>query len=276
MHNGSDFADLLRFYVNKTGYTTGQLSKRSGVPKPTIVNWIEGRVRRPRSWRDLARLAQALHLRQAQTTKLLKCAGHPALQELFAKAQKNENTTETELLSEWFRREDPTRQRNRLYFFDNMAQQRMRAEDWKKLHNDCQVITFKLLLIRGAISRDHIDFALDVLELQWRMECSDLIKRFMRLEHLPNRYVRKQFVKTSLCNTWLDRLKQDTDNLDLLVDQCTWPEQLQHSMKKINMTLYSLERTSNELLRFFDDKLLKTLGELEHEIEDARRYFMES
>lgn len=274
MRTRFDFAELLQFYVNKEGYTTGQLSKRSGIPKPTIVNWLEGRVRRPRSWQDLLKLARALRLRQPDATKLLKCTGHPTLQELWTKAQISQNSAEMELLFEWFREKEARQQKNRLYFFENMVQQRMQAEDWKQLHKDCQVITFKLLLIRGAISRDHIEFALDALELQWRMECSDLIKRFMRLEHLPDRHVRQQFLETSRCNTWLDRLEKDTDDLDLLVDECTWPEQLQRSMKEISMTLYRLERTSNELLRYFDDKLLKTLRELEHEIEDARRHFM--
>ena len=82
MSNRFDFAELLQFYVNKSGYTTGQLSKRSGIPKPTIVNWLEGRVRRPRSWQDLVKLAKALRLRQAEVGKLLKSARHPTPLEL--------------------------------------------------------------------------------------------------------------------------------------------------------------------------------------------------
>ncbi len=269
-----DFVDLLQFHVDKEGYTTGQLSKRSGIPKPTIVNWLEGRVRRPRSWKDLVRLAKALRLRQTEASKLLKCVGHPTLQELWSQAQIEKESFEIELLSEWFKSKDAIYKNNRSHFFENMVQQRMQAEDWKQLHKDCQTITFKLFLIRGAISRDNIEFALETLEMQWRMECSDLVKRFMSLEYLPNRYVKRQFLETSRCNTWLDRLKKDVDYLDLLVDQCALPEQLQHAMKEVSMTLYRLERTSNELLRFFDDQLLKILRELEYEIENARRHFM--
>ena len=68
MRTRFDFAELLQFYVNKEGYTTGQLSKRSGIPKPTIVNWLEGRVRRPRSWQDL--VSQPLRLLPAGVRKV--------------------------------------------------------------------------------------------------------------------------------------------------------------------------------------------------------------
>lgn len=58
-------------------YTPGLLARRSGVPKMTIVNWLEGRVERPRRWQDLARVAAALRLGPADALALLQAGGYP-------------------------------------------------------------------------------------------------------------------------------------------------------------------------------------------------------
>ncbi|MGB0385540.1 MAG: hypothetical protein ACPGWR_12010 [Ardenticatenaceae bacterium] len=274
MHNRFYFADVFSVYVKQSGYTPGQLSRHSGIPKPTIVNWLEGRVRRPRSWRDLVKLAGVLHLDQSDATRLLQSAGHPPIKELLARAKASKKRAELELLSKWIITPNGNQQQSKRYLFDAMVQRRMQAEDWKLLHEDGQTISFKLFMVRGAISADHMAFALESLEMQWRMECSDLIKRFIRLEHLPDRRVREQFREANRRSRWLERLQQNTERLDYIVDQCAMPADLQVYMRDLSATLYRLERISNELLRFFDDKLLRTLRELEHDIEEARRHFL--
>jgi tetratricopeptide (TPR) repeat protein/transcriptional regulator with XRE-family HTH domain len=75
-------AIVLGRYAERSGYSAGQLARLSGVPKATLVNWLAGRVRKPRHWQDLARLAAVLHLGEEETTALLRAAGHPALEEL--------------------------------------------------------------------------------------------------------------------------------------------------------------------------------------------------
>jgi tetratricopeptide (TPR) repeat protein len=94
-------ADVLGQYVNRSGYTPGQLAKLSGIPKPTIVNWLEGRVRKPRGVDDLLRLMAVLHLQQSEASTLLLAAGHPTINELRQSAMQTGNTSQLELLAQW-------------------------------------------------------------------------------------------------------------------------------------------------------------------------------
>jgi transcriptional regulator with XRE-family HTH domain len=70
------FSDILKLYNQRTGFTLSQLSRLSGIPKPTLANWLSGRVNKPRRRSDVVRLAKALHLEEIETRELLKAAGH--------------------------------------------------------------------------------------------------------------------------------------------------------------------------------------------------------
>ena len=94
-------ADVLGQYVTRSGYTPGQLAKLSGIPKPTIVNWLEGRVRKPRGVNDLLRLTAVLHLQESEASNLLQSAGHPAIPELRQSAIQTGNSKRVELLAQW-------------------------------------------------------------------------------------------------------------------------------------------------------------------------------
>lgn len=69
------FADSLGFYVQRSAYSAGQLAHLSGVPKMTIVHWLEGRVTRPRRWQPLVNLLAALRLSEAEADEVLAAAG---------------------------------------------------------------------------------------------------------------------------------------------------------------------------------------------------------
>lgn len=94
-------ADVLSEYVHRSGYTTGQLAKLTAVPKPTIVNWLEGRVKRPREHQDILRLAAVLHLDSQEVERLLAAAGQPPLAELHAQAQQSSDSAALSLLRPW-------------------------------------------------------------------------------------------------------------------------------------------------------------------------------
>jgi non-specific serine/threonine protein kinase len=81
-------------------YTPGLLSRLSGVPKATIVNWLIGRVARPRRWQDLVLVASALRLNEAEVDLLLGVAGHPPTATLRGQI---EDPAEHKLLQTWFR-----------------------------------------------------------------------------------------------------------------------------------------------------------------------------
>jgi predicted ATPase len=101
------FADVLRQSVNRPSYrvTPGLLGKMSGVPKATIVNWLEGRVAHPRRWQDVIRVADALRLDADETERLLKAGGHPGLAELAA----TDGSEDEHLLDSWLRSATPMR-----------------------------------------------------------------------------------------------------------------------------------------------------------------------
>jgi|GEM_PF-827557 tetratricopeptide (TPR) repeat protein/transcriptional regulator with XRE-family HTH domain len=84
--SSSFLADVLTRFVSRAGYTSGQLARLTGIPKATIVNWMEGRVKRPRGSEDLLRLAAILHLDEIDATELLQAAGHPSIAELREQA----------------------------------------------------------------------------------------------------------------------------------------------------------------------------------------------
>jgi predicted ATPase len=79
-------ADVLQEHTRSAPYTVtpGLLAKLAGLPKSTIINWLDGRVARPRRWEDLLRVADALRLSEAESNELLEAAGHPPLADLRA------------------------------------------------------------------------------------------------------------------------------------------------------------------------------------------------
>ena len=99
-------ADVLAEYMRRPDYpyTPGLLAKRSGVPKATIVNWLEGRVEKPRRWQDLARVAAILRLSAAAASRLLQAGGYPPVALLQAEVTAPEDRA---LLSQWM--EQPER-----------------------------------------------------------------------------------------------------------------------------------------------------------------------
>ena len=74
-----NFATMLRGYTRAAGLTYEELAEAAQLPLDTLLNWLKGRVQRPRNWRDVAQVARALHLGYAQADALLRAATHPSL-----------------------------------------------------------------------------------------------------------------------------------------------------------------------------------------------------
>jgi predicted ATPase len=100
MYTPFQLADILHQLMRRPNlrYTPGLVSKLSGVPKATIVNWLEGQVKKPRRWQDLLRVADALRLNADDTTRLLQSAGHPPVEALLARAERPQDRA---LLAGW-------------------------------------------------------------------------------------------------------------------------------------------------------------------------------
>lgn len=95
------FYEVLTEFVKRGGHTSGQLERISGVPKQTIVSWLDGRVKKPRSWQDILRLAVAMRLNEPEANRLLRAVSRPPVAELLRDAQKEQNKEIIELLAFW-------------------------------------------------------------------------------------------------------------------------------------------------------------------------------
>jgi hypothetical protein len=91
-------SEVLNPYVEQSGYTAGQLSKLTSIPKATLINWLNGRVQKPRNVCDLLRVAHALHLDKAETSRLLTAGGYPSIEKLMAMPGDHE---QRQLLAPW-------------------------------------------------------------------------------------------------------------------------------------------------------------------------------
>ncbi len=47
------FSELLERHRQTMLYSAGQLALLSGIPKRTIINWLDGTVGRPRNWQSI-------------------------------------------------------------------------------------------------------------------------------------------------------------------------------------------------------------------------------
>jgi hypothetical protein len=74
------------------------MAQLSNVPKRTIINWLDGTVKRPRHWQSVVRVAAALRLSQTQTDELLIAAELPDLASLVAQTNDPEDHS---LLDSW-------------------------------------------------------------------------------------------------------------------------------------------------------------------------------
>ena len=92
-------AEVLRLYMRRAPrpYTPGLLSRFSGVPKATLVNWLEGHVTQPRRWHDIVKVADALRLSASDADMLLEAAGFPPIAELLRVAAPSDRA----LLQPW-------------------------------------------------------------------------------------------------------------------------------------------------------------------------------
>lgn len=94
----SSFSEITARYIARSGYNVCQVGRLAGLPRTTLVNWLEGQVKKPRLWQDVVKLARALRLNRVEADELLHVAGHPSLSRLQVQAQGKE---EQDLLSVW-------------------------------------------------------------------------------------------------------------------------------------------------------------------------------
>lgn len=100
-----NFTETLGLFVTRSGYNTAQLARLSGLPRMTLVNWLEGQVQKPRNWEDVVRLAQGLGLTQNETSDLLQSAKFPPFSQLQGQVKVGK---EHNLFTFWSEKETPS------------------------------------------------------------------------------------------------------------------------------------------------------------------------
>ncbi len=100
------FHFVLAIFVERSGLAVDDLAMLSAVPAETIKNWLEGKVRRPRSWQDIVRLGSVLHLTIPEMDTVLQAAGRPRITDLL---QNTPPGKDKDLLAPWV--EEATRRR---------------------------------------------------------------------------------------------------------------------------------------------------------------------
>jgi tetratricopeptide (TPR) repeat protein len=76
------FYEVLGTFMQRAYCSGSRLAQLSGLPRQTIISWLQGRVNKPHRWQDVARVAAALHLNEADATLLLRSAGHCSIDKL--------------------------------------------------------------------------------------------------------------------------------------------------------------------------------------------------
>lgn len=115
------FYEVLDELIKKVGQTPGRLAEltctvdprtgdrieASGLSRKTIESWREGTVKRPREWRDLLRLAQAMRLTKAEVNRLLTAARHATVDALWDDATSHNDGSALALLATWRQEQTP-------------------------------------------------------------------------------------------------------------------------------------------------------------------------
>lgn len=95
------FDEVLAGLIEQSGLPLPRLAKLSSVSQKTIESWLEGRVKRPRTWHDLARVATVMHLKLPQINALLAAAKHKTIDQLLAEAQRTADQEGVTILAFW-------------------------------------------------------------------------------------------------------------------------------------------------------------------------------
>lgn len=146
----------------------------------------------------------------------------------------------------------------------SIAEKRRQAEDWKQLHEECQEISLKLVILRGVVSANDLDTSVHDLEHHWSWECSFSIRSFIDLDRLADSAVKREFVGINKTGRWLEKLQIATERMDKIVDQCARPADL--LLDQAMSVLSDLEKAVGELLKMLDTRLRRSIGELERDV----------
>lgn len=161
------FFDVCREYIDESGLAISTLANLSRVSKDTIKNWKGGRVKRPRYWLEVAKLAKALKLGEKDASRLLKSAGFSSISELLDANYRQDDAKIDEVLSFWKEevrqslRKKPFQARHDLLYFVGREEE---IDAIKKLLSKRHRVTMYSLVGMGGVGKTalatHIAYSL--------------------------------------------------------------------------------------------------------------------
>ncbi|MCA9941848.1 MAG: hypothetical protein H6656_00675 [Ardenticatenaceae bacterium] len=95
------FSTLLNSFLVQDVSSLGRVSLLTGISTRTLENWASGAVKRPRRWRDIVNVCQALSLNKQDATALLDSAGHKSIDELYSQVLAGFNHDDIQLFAIW-------------------------------------------------------------------------------------------------------------------------------------------------------------------------------
>jgi hypothetical protein len=268
------FATLLGEHVRSSGISLRKLGQLSGVPHTTLQRWIDGSTAKPQSWKDLVRVLHVLKLGESAASEVLQVAGFLTIPELIARAETSE---EKSLLSPWAK----TVVRRLGQAMDAVDRCRMQAQHWKQLHEEWQRVNKLLATVRGYLPFDvksiqDAQRLIELLELDWQMQCSGMLRSLAALEAAVHPNVIRIITDAEKHSGRLAAVLTITIAVDQIVDSLRGGDDLIGRRRELDNLLRRLELRSIELLEFFDARLRDSLNELEVEMAHARTSYLQA
>ena len=118
---------ILAAYPWRSRLSMADLSVQTDIPQRTLANWKEGRVRKPRHWQDILKLAAALRCSEAEADELLTSATHPTIAKLWDTVTEDEDKS---LLASWPRPKIPFRVKLKLEHFAGREKEKNSLKNW--------------------------------------------------------------------------------------------------------------------------------------------------
>lgn len=118
---------LIRKDETRRRYSYDDLASFAGVPKRTLGNWRTDKVKKPRAWQPLLRLAGKLRFSEDEANELLTSADYPPISVL---REKWPEERDQELLLAWPRPSTPFRADDDLYYFTGREEEIDFIEKW--------------------------------------------------------------------------------------------------------------------------------------------------
>jgi tetratricopeptide (TPR) repeat protein len=94
----ASLAEILQRFMDRAKCGPDVLANLTGIHRSTIIHWLNNDVKKPRDWKQLVAMADALRLNIAEATQLLRSAGHCSIEELLVAIAETEDR---HLLSRW-------------------------------------------------------------------------------------------------------------------------------------------------------------------------------